>query len=80
MILSDDIPFSGGVKTVVNLRHNTLKSISFLHNRDRHRAFTDSDMHSTMSNHMELLEPQLTVSPNTGEITETSECEKQELR
>ena len=33
-----------------------------------------------MSNHMELLEPQLTVSPNTGEITETSECEKQELR
>ena len=43
------------------------------------RPFTDSDMHSTMSNHMELLEPQLTVSSNTDEITETSECEKQEL-
>ena len=37
-------------------------------------------MHSTMSNHMELLGPQLTVSTNIGEITETSECEKQELR
>lgn len=33
LILSDDIPFSGGVKKVVNLSYNTLKSISFLHNR-----------------------------------------------